>query len=379
MCTWWLGRNKFEINLERFGPDLIRAPPVIEVIHQCIIFHCTQHRFSLHTRFLPELPRRTARTATGAMCQWQEDGLLLCGKKSREVDDGMMSCYRSHPLHSIVIFSNSLSLLGHGEIEANRKAQRKVAGEESSMAREDQCRECETRLMGYIFVFYTHHDCTLTFYFYQLKRNQLIPHQRHPRRALVWNELVKERQTKPTPWYWDIRGKIIYALMLLIWSDADPLKHWICYRLDNPMGHHDGEFDIHARRRLQEINGMMDRFLRLHRNAPDAEWLTTRFVGIKLQDAGAFEPFLRLSRDYLAGVPVPALRQKYVDDMHRDARPNILPFDCRGRDQRGPAQRRRPPRVPRAAYEAAGSRWETRVVGAGVGGPPARPSDRVRV
>ena len=138
-----------------------------------------------------------------------------------------------------------------------------------------------------------------------------------PRMALVWNELVQGRQTKPTHWYWDIRGKIIYALMLLIWSDADPLKHWICYRLDNPMGHHDGEFDIHARRRLQEIKcTAIDRFSWLHRNAPDAEWLTTRFVGIKLSCAGAFEPFLRLSRDYLAGVPIPALKHKYVDDMH---------------------------------------------------------------
>ncbi len=52
-----------------------------------------------------------------------------------------------------------------------------------------------------------------------------------------------------------------------------------------------------------------NRFQKLHRNAPDAEWLTTRFVGIKMQDASAFEPFLRLSKDYLAGVPIPDLKQ----------------------------------------------------------------------
>ncbi len=39
-------------------------------------------------------------------------------------------------------------------------------------------------------------------------------------------------------------------------------------------------------------------------------------MGIKLQDAGAFEPFMRLSRDYLAGVPIPDLKQQYVADMH---------------------------------------------------------------
>ena len=55
----------------------------------------------------------------------------------------------------------SLSLLGHGEVQANRKAQRKVAGEESSMDREDPSRQCETRFMVY-FVINTHHDCTLT-------------------------------------------------------------------------------------------------------------------------------------------------------------------------------------------------------------------------
>ena len=52
------------------------------------------------------------------------------------------------------------------------------------------------------------------------------------------------------------------------------------------------------------------------RNAPDAEWLTSRFVGIKIEGAGAFEPFLQLLRDYLAGGPIPVLKQQYMSNMH---------------------------------------------------------------
>ena len=65
-------------------PSVYKLLPVIATARKA-------HHFSLHIRFLPEFPRRTARTATGALRQWQEDGLLLCGKKSREVGDGMMS------------------------------------------------------------------------------------------------------------------------------------------------------------------------------------------------------------------------------------------------------------------------------------------------
>ena len=95
-------------------------------------------------------------------------------------------------------------------------------------------------------------------------------------------------------------------------------KHWICYRLDNPLGHHDGEYEnTHGHRQLEEIKCTEEyQFGPVYRNAPDAEWLTSRFVGIKIEGAGAFVPFLRLLRDYLAGVPIPVLKQQYMSNMH---------------------------------------------------------------
>ena len=141
-----------------------------------------------------------------------------------------------------------------------------------------------------------------------------------PWMVLVWNELVTgilDVGGKRSMWYWDLRGKIIYALLLLIFLGVDSLNHWICYRLDNPLGHHDGEYQHHGRRQLEEIKCTEDdHFGPVYRNAPDAEWLTSRFVGIKIQGARAFEPFLQLLRDYLAGGPIPVLKQQYMSNMH---------------------------------------------------------------
>jgi hypothetical protein len=85
-------------------------------------------------------------------------------------------------------------------------------------------------------------------------------------------------------WYWDLRGKFIYALLLLIWLGVDPSFMWICYKLDNPRGHHDGEFDdIDGHRRLQEIKCTERKeFGPVSQAVGNIEWHRCRFVGIQL-------------------------------------------------------------------------------------------------